>query len=356
MPNRKLRFSYTPYTLHFKEPGGTSRGILTDKLTYLIKVESKDDPTVAAFGEVPVFPGLSHESIEEVEEALENLIRIDNTDDIKEIKSISSLVFGLEQALNTLKHRGNLAFPSSFTSGHDSIIINGLIWMGDFNKMKERVLEKVNAGFRCIKIKIAAIRWEEELQLLRFIRDLAGNDVTIRLDANGGFEPDDCMRRLEDLEKFNIHSIEQPIKPAQYEAMRRICKNSPIPIALDEELIGLPPGDIRSQILEYIRPSFIILKPALCYGFSGAEDWIKRVSNLQMGYWITSALESSVGLNAIAQFTGALHPEIPQGLGTGNLYTNNFTSPLNLQGQSLSYSPLSESYNSELEKLEWKTI
>lgn len=356
MPLRNLRFSYTPYTLHFKEPGGTSRGILTDKLTYLIKVVSKEDPTVTAYGEVPVFPGLSRESIEEVEDALKTLIKIDNTVDLREIKHHSSLIFGLEQALKTLKSRNNLAFPSSFTSGCESIIINGLIWMGDFNKMKERFLEKINAGFRCIKIKIAAIKWEEELQLLRYIRDMAGEDVTIRLDANGGFEPEDCMRRLEDLEKFNIHSIEQPIRPAQYEAMYRICKDSPIPIALDEELIGLPPGDIRSQILEYIKPNYIILKPALCYGFSGAEDWIKRASNLQIGYWITSALESSVGLNAIAQFTGALHPEIPQGLGTGNLYTNNFPSPLNLQGESLSYSPLSESYNYDLEKLKWKTI
>lgn len=353
MVNPDVAFEFTPYSLHFKEPGGTSRGILRDKPTYFLKGTLRNDPTVVAYGEVPYFPGLSNEPQAALEEALGILTASGDYPAVLERYNFSSLRFGIEQVINSLSGVNGLIFPSSFTEGISHIPINGLVWMGDSKKMKQRVMEKLESGFDCIKIKIAAIDWEEELNLIRFIRDIAGYDVSIRVDANGGFSPEDCLLRLEQLSRYDIHSIEQPVMPGNFSLMRKICEESPIPVALDEELIGVAPGDSRSELLSYIKPAYIILKTALCYGFSGASDWIRRAGDSGVGFWITSALESSVGLNAIAQFTGGLHPQLPQGLGTGMLFTNNFSSPLVLEGSFLRYDPQATSYNSELEKLRW---
>ena len=354
MTTQNIAFAFVPYTLHFKEPGMTSRGILKHKLTYLLKGWIKENPKIVAYGEVPIFPGLSKESPDELEAALKELCITGDYRAVLENHNFSSLRFGIEQVLHSLANDNNIIFPSAFTSGNAWITINGLVWMGAFHKMKKRVIEKLEDGFECIKIKIAAINWEEELELIRFIRDTYGYGVIIRVDANGGFSPQECLLKLEELSKYEIHSIEQPIKPGSYPEMRKICSESPIPVALDEDLIGIGPGDIRSEILSYILPEYIILKPALCYGFTGASDWIKRAKKMNISFWITSALESSVGLNAIAQFTGTLNPEIPQGLGTGHLFVNNFESPLVLDRENLNYIPETVSYESELEKLKWR--
>ena len=354
MPDIKYKFSYTPYKLIFKEPGGTSRGVLKMKHTYFLRVEDPDDPMHIGYGEVPIFPGLSKESLHDLERLLGKLTISGKNLALPEIRSCSSLVFGIEQAIGSFEQPENIIFPSAFTQGQTSITINGLIWMGNVHKMMDRVLEKLRTGFSCLKIKIAAINWEEELDFIRFVRDKGGQDLVIRVDANGGFKPTECLRKIEQLQKYNIHSIEQPIEAGKLREMKEICNLSPIPIALDEELIGIEPGEYRDQLLNFLKPQYIILKPALCYGFSGASDWIRRARARNIGYWVTSALESNVGLTAIAQFTGSLHPDIPQGLGTGNLFTNNLPSCLMLNGEHLRYDKSGVSYKKELELLPWK--
>lgn len=345
------RFSFSPYLLKFREPGGTSRGVLFEKPTYFIKIEHLATGQ-SGYGEVPFFPGLSKESRKEVEDALEFLSA--HPWMVSDFKSdVSCLTFGLETALQDIKNGGNgLIFKSAFTDSKRPIEINGLIWMGSFEEMRKRLEEKLRLGFKCIKIKIGAIDWNKELELLRYIRENCGNEVTIRVDANGAFSPQNCMPYLEQLSSFHVHSIEQPIPAGNIRAMREICRVSPVPVALDEELIGLPAGDERDRVLDDIMPRFIILKPALCFGFSGMADWIKRAEERHIGWWITSALESSIGLNAIAQFAGQYSLERPQGLGTGNLYTNNLASSIKLVGDRMFYKGFSsDSYRNELNRI-----
>lgn len=354
MAGRKIKISFTPYRLIFKEPAGTSRGVLNEKLTFFLRIADCDNPDNIGYGEVPVFPGLSKESVSDVEKELKSLLSVENSEILPSKRFSSSLTFGIEQALASLEAGPSQPFfQSPFTAGECFITINGLIWMGSFERMKERIREKLLQGFQCIKIKIGAISWDDELRLIRYLRDLAGDEITIRVDANGAFGPQDCLWRLEQLSALGVHSIEQPIRAGNPEEMKKICSLSPLPIALDEELIGLPPGEERTCLLEYIRPAFIILKPALCYGFSGSTDWIERAENLGVGWWITSALESSVGLDAIARFTGRLNPSLPQGLGTGSLYVNNFDSPLLLEGERLFFRGPENIYARQLETLRW---
>lgn len=352
-----LKLEYLPYHLKFREPAGTSRGILIEKLTYLIRISQREHPECVGYGEVPVFPGLSAESPEEVLLRLKTIAAtgLSLEDTIKE--EMSSVQMGLETALLNLKNGGGaLVFDSPFTNnpGRNGIEINGLIWMGNFNKMRERVDEKLSRGFRCIKIKIGAIDREEELELIRYVRDKGGSTLSIRLDANGAFTPEESISRLEELAHYGIHSIEQPIRPGNPEEMRKICRDSPIPVALDEELIGLSIGPERDELLDFIKPQYIILKPALCFGFTGARDWITRAGERGMGWWITSALESSVGLNAIAQFTATLQPKLPQGLGTGNLFINNLPSTLSLKGDRLHFSGEGDCMMEALSHLPWQ--
>ena len=348
----KIKTEYRTYTLHFKFPAGTSRGIMNDKLTYFLKVSDPGNPEKVGYGEVPFFKGLSAESQAELESQLDLISGMDNLEEMLESPLFSSLRFGLEMALRDLEGGGrSLYFPSPFTLAESSLEINGLIWMGDFNLMKSRVEEKLKADFKCIKIKIGAVNWNDELDLIRFIRSRRGKHITVRVDANGAFSPDEAMPKLEELARLGVHSIEQPIKHGNWENMRFICEHSPVPVALDEDLIGVPVGIQRDELIDYIRPQFLILKPALCYGFSGASDWIERARRRNIGWWVTSALESSSGLNAIAQFTGVLHPEIPQGLGTGSLYTNNLPSPLRLEGDRLWYCGPADAYKSRLDSL-----
>lgn len=346
--------SYSPYVLKFKEPAGTSRGVYTEKLTYFLRLQSKEEPDKVGYGEIPVFQGLSKESAVQVEDTLRYLISNDIACLHPGDYDVSSIYMGFETALGDIQNGAQgVIFPSDFIKGQEPITINGLVWMGDFRSMCIKAKEKIDQGFSCIKVKIGAINWDEELRLLEYIRTEGGNDITIRVDANGAFSPTECLTKLNQLSLFDIHSIEQPIKAGQPEEMKRICLESPIPVALDEELIGIPPGNARWELLATLRPQFIVLKPALCYGFNGAYEWIRIAEELGIDWWITSSLESNIGLNAIAQFTARFHRLLPQGLGTGNLFTNNFLSPLKLEGENLVFKGPSDIYRNQLEKLHW---
>lgn len=353
---QRIRFSYLPYRLQFRFLAGTSRGVMHEKLTFLIRVEDSGSTGRVVYGEIPYFEGLSKESLQDVEGFCKGMLGEHDFSALSSASGFSSVDFGLQQVVAAFSSPSpGILFPSDFTAGRADITINGLVWMGDFRLMLERVKEKMASGFSCIKFKIGAISWDDELELLSYVRREVGDSVTLRVDANGAFSPSDCMWRLEKLAGLKVHSIEQPIPAGDLEAMRRICRESPVPVALDEELIGLPIGALRQQILEYVSPQFIILKPALCFGLEGATDWIRRAEALGIGWWITSALESNVGLDAIAQFAGSLHPDMPQGLGTGALYFNNFSSPLCLNGERLHFAGSADAYNRELECLDWIT-
>ncbi len=351
-----MRLAYAYHVLNFKEPSGTSRGILFEKPTFFIKIWDESNPDIFGIGEAAVFPGLSPEANEsfgsKMLETLANVALGLPTD----LSGYSSIQFGLEQAILDFSNGGHrLYFPSVFTCGESCITINGLIWMGDYETMLHRIESKLKDGFKCLKLKIGGIGFEEELSLLRVIRERFNpEELELRLDANGAFSPDNAIERLDRLSEYTIHSIEQPIKAGQIEEMARICRISPIPVALDEELIGVANTELRVRLLEDIHPSYIILKPALCGGFSGANEWIEMAKARNIGWWITSALESNIGLNALAQWVGSLGVEMPQGLGTGALYTNNLPSPLVLTGDKLKYDKGFIMPPTALECLDWR--
>lgn len=351
-----MRLAICPYMLKFREPSGTSRGVLTEKPTYLLKIWDEKDPEIFGIGEAAVFPGLSPEADHRYEYKLIELLANIAIGRPTDLSRHSSIQFGLEQALRDFASGGKgLYFPSTFTEGKSEIIINGLIWMGKAEEMRCRLDEKIKEGFKCIKIKVGAIDWDSELSLIRDVRKTySADDITIRVDANGGFSMDNVMPRLKQLADLGVHSIEQPIPAGNWDLMKFLCEVSPVAIALDEELIGIYGEEEKRRMLEYIRPAYIILKPALCGGFSGAEEWIRLAEDRGIGWWITSALESNVGLNAIAQFTGSLNTKLPQGLGTGALFTNNFESPLTLSGEILRYSTTSALDREQFKKLDWK--
>lgn len=351
-----MRLAFAPYMLDLRRPAGTSRGVLTQKPTVFIKVWDENNPGLYGIGEAAVFPNLSPEANESLPykfmELLANVALGRRTD----LSRHSSVQFGFEQALYDFSNGGKgLYFPSAFTEGKQEIEINGLIWMGTEQEMLERIEEKMEQGFRCIKLKVGGIDWAGELRLLRHIRALpGGGDVVLRVDANGSFSMDNALPRLKALADLGVHSIEQPIAARNVELMAFLCQVSPLPIALDEELIGVPDSDARAAILDAIRPAYIILKPALCGGFSGAEDWIRLAKERGIGYWATSALESNVGLTAIAQWAATIGCDMPQGLGTGALFTNNFPSRLRLEGDMMSYSPELPIDRSVFDNLPWQ--
>ena len=350
-----VRLEFAPYLLRFNEPGGTSRGVLTEKPTFFIKFYDEKNPEKFGIGEASVFPGLSPEAdgnyVNKLLELMVNVALGRDTD----LSHHSSILFGLEQAVYDFSNNcGQLYFPRNFTQGKQSVVINGLIWMGDIEKMIERIDHKVHEGFECIKLKIGSIDWEKELELLSYIRrEYSEIDLTIRVDANGAFTPDNCMDYVNDLADFAVHSIEQPIKAGQPEIMAKICKNSPIDIALDEELIGKISREEKIKTLDEIHPDYIILKPSLCGGFSGASEWISLAQERGIDWWVTSALESNVGLNAIAQWTSFLNPSGAQGLGTGGVYSNNFETPIYLNSDNLCYNSFVKSDYQQFSKLNW---
>jgi o-succinylbenzoate synthase len=334
-----IKANYKKYILNFKNPSGTSRGILRTKETWFIILEENGKTGV---GETGLFRGLSIDDVSNYEEKLiwvcKNInLGLDKL--LSEVIDFPSIQFGLEQAFLSLKSEDKFQLlPSQFTGGEKSIPINGLVWMGEKEFMKNQIKKKIEIGFTCIKMKIGAIDFDTEIELLKSIRkEFSSKEIELRVDANGAFNPKNALEKLEILSALDIHSIEQPIKQGQLEAMATLCAKTPLPIALDEELIGVFSSEEKKQLLEIIKPQYIILKPSLIGGFAGSLEWINSAKQNNCNWWITSALESNIGLNAIAQFTHTLHSNLPQGLGTGSLFTNNFASPLEVKNGMLHY-------------------
>jgi o-succinylbenzoate synthase len=330
---------YTTLDLHFKFPAGTSRGVLLHKPSSFLILE-KDGFT--GIGECSVIPDLSIDPVDSYHDKLDELCRLLNEGyDTRmiDLNDYPSVAFGLETALLDLAAKGSRQlFPSSFTEGITGIPINGLVWMGDRNFMEKQIKEKIAAGYRCIKLKIGANDFETELDIISDIRkQFSPSDIEIRLDANGAFSSKDALEKLNKLAVFNIHSIEQPIRQHQFDAMAEICSKSPIPVVLDEELIGVIQQD-KEALLQKLKPAYIILKPSLIGGMNQSDEWISLAEKYGIGWWVTSALEGNIGLNAIAQWTATLGSSLPQGLGTGQLYHNNIPSPLIIQNANLYYS------------------
>jgi len=337
-----LQHSFDRHTLDFKRPSGTSRGILRTKDSWFIKVWNTSNPSVVGIGECSLIKGLSPDSYPLLEETLTNLSWEDeklSDESVHHIKEFPAIQFAIETAILDLKGGGkHILFPSSFTEGRSHININGLIWMGDRKYMLDQIKNKIDQGYRCVKMKIGAIDFQTELELLASIRnEFSQEEIELRVDANGAFKPKEALEKLKRLSSYDLHSIEQPIRPDQAGEMRRLCDQSPLPIALDEELIGINGVIEKKELLQLIKPQYIILKPSLVGGLKRSQEWIDIAESLGIGWWITSALESNIGLNAIAQWTATLDNDMFQGLGTGQLYTNNIESPLRLDGDRMIY-------------------
>jgi o-succinylbenzoate synthase len=325
------------HTLNFHFEAGTSRGVLTQKTSYFVRIEQDER---VGIGEAGPLPGLSPEFEDDCnarfQAILDDLPAIPTS--LNEIPAyvenipfqFPSLRMAMEMALIDWIQEGNgQYFTNSFSTIESPIPINGLIWMGNPTFMREQIDAKLAAGYNCLKLKIGAIDFEQEIEILREMRSrYSATDLSIRVDANGAFSVESAVKKLERLAKFNLHSIEQPIKPGQIKEMYDLCRQGIIPIALDEELIGV---ENRKELLQAIQPPYIILKPSLLGGFHATKQWIESASELGIHWWITSALESNIGLQAIAQFVAEFNNPLPQGLGTGQLYTNNFASGLYIQ-------------------------
>ena len=362
-------------TLHFKQPAGTSRGVYTTRHSYYLTLTSDEIPGVEGVGECATLPDLSCDAkpeyavtLRQVCQMVEQMGRIP----YDMIRAYPSITFGLETAFASffdaakkfleivsaegassssemLKQKGvsvpagmeNLVdlYDSPFGRGEEGITINGLVWMGTYEEMLARLEEKLQAGFHCVKLKIGAIDFFKELDLIKRIRDVYTREqVELRVDANGGFLPENAMSQLEALAKYDIHSIEQPIKQHQWPKMAQLCRETPLPIALDEELIGVNVRSMKEALLDTIRPQYIILKPSLHGGIYGCNEWIQLADQRGIGSWITSALESNIGLNAIAHYAAKVYGpnvQMPQGLGTGQLFTDNIPMPLEIRGDQL---------------------
>ena len=334
-----MKATYRKHILNFKRPSGTSRGVMTEKETWFLLLE---DNGKIGVGECGLLRGLSVDDRPDYEEKLQWVcqnIHLGKDNLWNELLEFPSLQFGVEMAFVSLEAETPFKlFPSDFIKGKEAITINGLVWMGEEAFMKQQIEEKLDDGFTCIKLKIGAIDFQQELDLLAFIRKhFDEKTIEIRVDANGAFSPDEALEKLQLLSKYQLHSIEQPIKAGQFEAMRELCQQTPFPIALDEELIGVFTYEDKVKLLETIRPQYIILKPSFIGGIKGSLEWIEIAEKRNIGWWMTSALESNVGLNAIAQFTYTLNNKMPQGLGTGGLYTNNFDCPLEIRKGQLVY-------------------
>lgn len=338
-----IKARFKEYKLIFRLPAGTSRGTLTEKISWFIFVYNDANPDISGIGECSPLRGLSIDDRPDFESVLKQVCNnvgfyLKNPKVLREFPSIR---FGLEMAMIDLEQGGqkNL-FPSDFTLGHDSVAINGLIWMGTYDTMQKQIREKIKNDFSCIKLKIGAIDFTEEIRLIQSIRkEFSESEIEIRLDANGAFEPKEALEKLNLLSEFRIHSIEQPVRQGNWEEMADLCRRSPVPVALDEELIGVNDYQRKKQLIDDIQPQYLILKPGLLGGFEATKEWVDLAIKNQIGWWITSALESNIGLNAIAQWTYSLGNKMPQGLGTGQLYVNNVQSPLKVVSGRLFFDP-----------------
>ncbi len=334
-----MKATYQKYVLQFKQPSGTSRGVMNVKETWFLLLEENGKKGI---GECGLLRGLSIDDRPDYESKLQWVCEnIDLGKDFlwENLIAFPSIQFGIEMAFLSLESENPFVlFPSEFTKGSKNIPINGLIWMGNPDFMKQQIEAKLAEGFHCIKLKIGAINFEKELELLAGIRaNYAPNQIEIRVDANGAFVSKDALLKLNQLAGFKLHSIEQPIAKNQHDRMSELCKSTPIPIALDEELIGVFSTEEKEALLQKIQPQYLILKPSFIGGFKGTQEWIALAEKYGIGWWITSALESNIGLNAIAQWTFMQNNQMPQGLGTGGLYTNNFDCPLEVVSGALCY-------------------
>lgn len=334
-----IKASYRKHTLQFIRPAGTSRGTYLTKESWFLFL-SDDEKT--GIGECSLLKELSIDDRPDLEEKITQIcseINQGTFDFSQPLTSFPAIKFGLETALLDLQHGSQrILFPSLFTEGKAGIPTNGLIWMGDKTYMREQIAQKIESGFSCIKLKIGAIDWPTEREIIAEMRkQFSSNELTIRVDANGAYSPQQAKEVLAELAKLDVHSIEQPIKAGQSDEMAKLCASSPIPIALDEELIGKNTTEQKSDLLEKINPQFLILKPSLLGGFQASEEWISIAEKMNIGWWATSALESNIGLNAISQWVFTKEPTLPQGLGTGMLYSNNIDSPLTLINDKMYY-------------------
>lgn len=334
-----MTFSIQEKLLHFKQPAGTSRGVYTTRRIWLLTVEH-DGRT--AIGECAPLPQLSCDDIPDYEAVLRrfcDVIEATGAIPYDEMRNYPSMLFGVETALAQLSRTDGLLYDTPFSHGEEGIPINGLVWMGTHDEMLSRLKEKLALGFRCVKLKIGAIDFAKELDLIQHIRKhFSREEVELRVDANGGFTPDVALERLQELARYDIHSIEQPIMAHQWSEMAQLCQLSPLPIALDEELIGVNSTDEKIRLLDTIKPQYIILKPSLHGGVAGTREWIALANERGIGSWITSALESNIGLNAIAQLAANIYGSkitMPQGLGTGMLFTDNIPMPLEIRNDCL---------------------
>lgn len=334
-----MTFSIQEKLLHFKQPAGTSRGVYTTRKIWLLTVEHNGR---TAIGECAPLPQLSCDDIPDYEAVLRrfcDIIEATGSIPYDEMRNYPSMLFGVETALAQLSRTDGLLYDTPFSHGEEGIPINGLVWMGTHDEMLSRLKEKLALGFRCVKLKIGAIDFAKELDLIQHIRKhFSREEVELRVDANGGFTPDVALERLQELARYDIHSIEQPIMAHQWSEMAQLCQLSPLPIALDEELIGVNSTDEKIRLLDTIKPQYIILKPSLHGGVAGTREWIALANERGIGSWITSALESNIGLNAIAQLAANIYGSkitMPQGLGTGMLFTDNIPMPLEIRNDCL---------------------
>lgn len=337
-----LQAKVTKYHLKFKRPAGTSRGIYTVRNTWMITLWESDCPEKKAYGECAPLPDLSCDFDENYKQKIEAVCADVNNYEywLKEgLLSFPSIRFGLETALRDLECGARqVLFDTPFTQKGEGLSINGLIWMSPPEKMREQIHLKLKQGYRCIKLKIGTHAFEEEIRILEEIRKhFSVQDLELRVDANGAFSHKEVMPVLERLARLGVHSIEQPIPRGERKIMRFLCRNAPLPIALDEELIGLHSQAEKQDLLREIQPAFLVLKPSLHGGMAGCMEWIDLAKEEGIAWWITSALESNIGLNAIAQWTASLKVKMPQGLGTGQLFLNNFASPLEVKNDQLFY-------------------
>ena len=349
-----LKADYLKYTLHFRFKAGTSRGSLTEKTSYVIRLYDDENPAVVGYGECGPLQGLSYDDRPDFEDQLSH-----NCQEFSELdlqlfswnvsivlnqlisSQFPSILFGFETAmLDYLAGGRRVIHASDFTDGRRTLPINGLVWMGSPEFMRQQIEEKIQAGYTTLKLKIGALDFGQECDLLAMVRErFTPQQITLRVDANGAFSPTEAMPKLERLATYGLHSIEQPIRAGQPDLMAELCRHSPVPIALDEELIGQMEYVYKYRLLKKIQPQFIILKPTLLGGMRHCDEWIELAGRLNIGWWLTSALESNIGLNAIAQYTAQFRNLLPQGLGTGQLYQNNVDSPLVIEQGQLRYNP-----------------
>ena len=331
-----MKAYFFKHNLEFNMPSRTSRDVLHNKPSWYLVIK---DQSRIGIGECSIIPGLSLDRVNDIETKLDYICReisSGNKLDIEEFKDYPAIKFALETALIDFNFSESpfKINDSNFSNFQDKIKINGLVWMGDIKYMRSQIIEKVNRGFSCIKIKVGALKFESELQLIKEIRrDFTHEDLEIRLDANGAFKINEALEKLERLNEFSIHSIEQPIKKNHWQDMAKLCELSPIPIALDEELIGINLS--KAELLYTIKPDYLILKPSLLGGFIECDNWISLAKENGIKWWATSALEGNVGLNAIAQWVYTKNSKLSQGLGTGMLFKNNVNSPLEISADSI---------------------